>query len=170
MHKLRAILPLQVISLSSKPALSVLFCMSCMTVFWRSFLYCSDSVGNSFAMLFFLAYAILAEIWNPPFGVPQSLSTVMSDTHICSGCDSSFTLRGYHSHLLQMQDPLCHNVFDRLKKSYETYQLLEQVANSSNVVEDVNNQDVDMELDSTVKNQILKRFQMMTKTMTMTRR
>ena len=79
----------------------------------------------------------------------------MSDTHICSGCNSSFTLRGYHSHLLQTQDPLCRNVFDRLKKSYETYQLLEQVANSSDVVEDVNNQDVDMELDSTVENQNL---------------
>ena len=81
----------------------------------------------------------------------------MSDTHICSGCDSSFTLRGYHSHLLQTQDPLCCNVYDRLKKSYETYQLLEQVAaiDSSKEVEDVNNHDVDMDLDSTGENRNL---------------
>ena len=76
----------------------------------------------------------------------------MSDTHVCSGCDTAFTLRGYHSHLSQTQDPLCRTFFDRLKKSYETYQLLEQVAtsNPSDEAED----DIDMELDSAVENQI----------------
>jgi hypothetical protein len=53
-------------------------------------------------------------------------------------------LRGYQSHLSQTQDPLCRAVFDRLKKSYETYQLLEQAANPSDELEE--NPDIDMEL------------------------
>jgi hypothetical protein len=68
-------------------------------------------------------------------------------------------LRGYQSHLLQTKDTLCRAVFDGLKKSYETYQLLEQAANSSDeAVEDINNldRDIDMEGDSTVENQSLK--------------
>jgi hypothetical protein len=86
----------------------------------------------------------------------------MSDTNICSGCDTTFTLRGYQSHLSQTQDPLCRAVFDRLKKSYETYQqLLGQAANSSDEAEadiiqdDVLEQDLEgMDLDSAVENQI----------------
>ena len=62
----------------------------------------------------------------------------------------------------QTQDPLCHAVIDSLKKFYETYQQLEQVANSSNEASlaenygqelsgqdfDENNSDIKMELDS----------------------
>ena len=82
----------------------------------------------------------------------------MSDTHLCSGCDTTFSLRGYHSHLLQTKDPLCRAVFDRLKNSYETYQRLEQAANSSDeAVEDINDLDLDinMEVDSVLENRNL---------------
>jgi hypothetical protein len=87
-----------------------------------------------------------------------SLTFIMSDTHICSGCDVTFSLRGYHSHLSQTQDPLCRTVLDKLKKSYEMYQLLEQAANSSDeAVEDldVNNFDNDMDLDSAIEDRNL---------------
>ena len=80
----------------------------------------------------------------------------MSQTHVCLGCDITFTLQGYQSHISQTRDPLFHAVFDRLKKSYETYQLLEQMANSSNEAKedlDANNRDIAMELDSAVENQ-----------------
>lgn len=75
--------------------------------------------------------------------------TIMSvpDTHLCSGCDNTFTLRGYHSHLSQTQDPLCRAVFDRLKKSYETYQQLEQVASNSSDEAVQENQNPDLVLD-----------------------
>jgi Plavaka transposase len=89
----------------------------------------------------------------------------MSDTHVCSGCDSTFTLRGYQSHLSQTQDPLCCAVFDRLKKSYETYQLFEQASDLSNEDEDYGqelfgqdldaNNDIDMELDAAAENRDL---------------
>ena len=81
-----------------------------------------------------------------------------SETHICSGCNTTFTLRGYHSHISQTRDSLCRSAFDRLKKSYETFQLLEQAANSSDeVVEDLeinNGLDVNMELDSAIENRL----------------
>ena len=70
----------------------------------------------------------------------------MLDTHLCSGCNTTFTLRGYQSHLLQTKNPLCRAVYDRLKKSSETYQLLEQGANPSNeAIDDDNNHDINME-------------------------
>jgi hypothetical protein len=81
----------------------------------------------------------------------------MSDMHICSGCDTTFTLRGYQSHLSQTRDPLCRAVFDRLKKSYETFQLLEQVANSSDEAEedlDVNNHDLEMNLEEVLDDEL----------------
>ena len=44
---------------------------------------------------------------------PFSLSlTMSSETMTCSGCDSTFSLRGYHSHLAQTQDPLCLAILD----------------------------------------------------------
>ena len=55
-----------------------------------------------------------------------------SETTVCPGCDNTFTLRGYQSHLAQSNDPLCSAVFDQLKKASETYQRLEKDANSSN--------------------------------------
>ena len=39
-----------------------------------------------------------------------------SETMTCSGCDSTFSLQGYHSHLAQTWDPLCQAVLDKLKK------------------------------------------------------
>ena len=78
----------------------------------------------------------------------------MPDTHLCSGCDSTFSLRGYQSHLLQTKDPLCHAVFDGLKKSYETYQLLEKATNSSDeAMEDTNDLDINMDRDWAEENQ-----------------
>ena len=44
-----------------------------------------------------------------------------SETMTCSGCDGTFSLRGYHSHLAQTRDPLCHAVFDKLKKANDAY-------------------------------------------------
>ena len=44
---------------------------------------------------------------------PFSLSFAMSsETMTCSGCDSTFSLRGYHSHVAQTQDPLCLAILD----------------------------------------------------------
>jgi hypothetical protein len=42
--------------------------------------------------------------------------TMSSETMTCSGCDGTFSLRGYHSHLAQTRDPLCLAVLDKLKK------------------------------------------------------
>jgi hypothetical protein len=45
-----------------------------------------------------------------------------SETTVCPGCNNTFTLRGYQSHLAQSNDPLCSAVFDQLKKAYEINQ------------------------------------------------
>ena len=45
--------------------------------------------------------------------------TMSSETTVCPGCNNTFTLRGYQSHLAQSNDPLCSAVFDQLKKAYE---------------------------------------------------
>ena len=42
----------------------------------------------------------------------------------CPGCDNSFSLRGYHSHLALSRDPLCRAVFEKLKKANDAYELL----------------------------------------------
>jgi hypothetical protein len=47
-----------------------------------------------------------------------------SETTVCPGCNNTFTLRGYQSHLAQSNDPLCSAVFDQLKKAYEINQAL----------------------------------------------
>ena len=44
------------------------------------------------------------------------------ETTTCPGCDSSFTLQGYQFHLALSWDPLCHTVFDKLKKKNDTYE------------------------------------------------
>ena len=78
----------------------------------------------------------------------------MADTHLCSGCDSTFSLRGYQSHLLQTKDPLYRAVFDGLKKSYETYQQLEKATSSSDeTMEDTNDLDINMDRDLAEDNQ-----------------
>ena len=70
------------------------------------------------------------------------------DTHLCTGCDTTFTLRGYQSHLLQTKNPLCRAVFDGLKKSYETFQLLEKAASSSDEdMEDINKIQIDISME-----------------------
>jgi hypothetical protein len=42
----------------------------------------------------------------------------------CPGCDHSFSLRGYQSHLALSRDPLCRAVFEKLKKADDAYELL----------------------------------------------
>ena len=54
----------------------------------------------------------------------SAFSTTMSSEMImCSGCDNIFLLRGYQKHLALTQDPLCHAVFDKLKKANDAYEL-----------------------------------------------
>ena len=43
-----------------------------------------------------------------------------SETTVCPGCDNTFTLWEYQSHIAQSNDPLCSAVFDKLKKAYKT--------------------------------------------------
>ena len=83
----------------------------------------------------------------------------MSDTHLCSGCDTTFSMRGYQSHLLQTRDPLCRAVFEGLtgNKTSQTSQLLEQAAanSSDKAVEDNDDNfqvDVNMEGDLAEEN------------------
>ena len=45
-----------------------------------------------------------------------------SETTVCPGCNNTFTLRGYQSHLAQSNDPLCSAIFDQIKKTYEINQ------------------------------------------------
>ena len=42
----------------------------------------------------------------------------------CPGCDHSFSLWGYQSHLALSQDPLCCAIFEKLKKANDAYELL----------------------------------------------
>jgi len=44
-----------------------------------------------------------------------------SETTTCLGCDGTFSLRGYHSHLAQTRDPLCLAILDKLKKANDAY-------------------------------------------------
>lgn len=37
-----------------------------------------------------------------------------SDTSTCPGCDKTFSIRGYESHLTQSKDPLCRAVYEEL--------------------------------------------------------
>ena len=42
-----------------------------------------------------------------------------SETTLCPGCNNTFTLGGYQSHLAQSNNPLCSAIFDQIKKAYE---------------------------------------------------
>ena len=58
----------------------------------------------------------------PPNQSPAiSLSSIPSkmslESATCPGCDHSFSLRGYQSHLALSQDPLCCSIFEKLKKA-----------------------------------------------------
>ena len=46
------------------------------------------------------------------------------ETATCPGCDHTYSLRGYQSHLALSQDPLCHAIFNKLKKAHDAYELL----------------------------------------------
>jgi len=50
---------------------------------------------------------------------------------MCPGCNHIFSLWGYHCHLALTQDPLCHAVFDKLKKANDTYELLRSTKEKS---------------------------------------
>ena len=58
-----------------------------------------------------------------------------SETTTCSGCDGTFSLRGYHSHLAQTRDPLCRAIFNKLKKANDAYELLMNTGDDSTEVE-----------------------------------
>ncbi|PPQ97936.1 hypothetical protein CVT26_002941 [Gymnopilus dilepis] len=58
----------------------------------------------------------------------------------CSGCDKLFTARGYSSHLLQTQDPLCKAVYEELQRAHAIYERL--VGGAGNVDADVELEDV----------------------------
>lgn len=60
------------------------------------------------------------------------------ETTLCPGCNNTFTLRGYQSHLAQSNDPLCSAVFDQLKNAYKTKQRLEEQAAHSSDGPEVN--------------------------------
>lgn len=50
-----------------------------------------------------------------------------SETSTCPGCDETFTLRGYESHLTQTTDPLCRAVYEELKMAHTLYERLTKV-------------------------------------------
>ena len=55
----------------------------------------------------------------------SSFTTKMSsETATCPGCDHTFSLPGYQSHLALSRDPLCRAIFDKLKKAHDAYELL----------------------------------------------
>jgi len=61
-----------------------------------------------------------------------------SETTTCSGCDSTFSLQGYHSHLVQTWDPLCQAIFNKFKKvndGYKQFMNTEEMAAGSDSAE-----------------------------------
>jgi len=50
---------------------------------------------------------------------------------MCPGCDHIFSLRGYQRHLALTQDPLCHAIFDKLKKANDAYELFRSTEEKS---------------------------------------
>ena len=56
-----------------------------------------------------------------------------SETATCPGCDHTFSLRGYQNHLALTQDPLCHVVFDKLKRANDAYELLKSAEENSSL-------------------------------------
>jgi len=49
-----------------------------------------------------------------------------SDTSTCPGCDKTFSVRGYESHLTQSQDPLCRAVYEELRMAHTLYERLKK--------------------------------------------
>ena len=50
-----------------------------------------------------------------------------SDTSTCPGCDKTFSVRGYESHLTQSQDPLCQAVYEELRMAHTLYERLQRL-------------------------------------------
>ena len=48
-----------------------------------------------------------------------------SEVTTCSGCDATFSLRGFHSHLAQTRDLLCLAVLNKLRKAHDADELSE---------------------------------------------
>jgi hypothetical protein len=51
-------------------------------------------------------------------------ATMPPETATCPGCDHTFSLRGYQSHLALTRDPLCRAVFDKLKIANDAYEFV----------------------------------------------
>ena len=50
-----------------------------------------------------------------------------SDTSTCPGCDKTFSVRGYESHLTQSQDPLCQAVYEELRMAHTLFERLQRL-------------------------------------------
>jgi len=58
-----------------------------------------------------------------------------SDTSTCPGCDKTFSVRGYESHLTQSQDPLCRAVYEELRMAHTLYERLQRLHGSDSDTE-----------------------------------
>ena len=50
-----------------------------------------------------------------------------SNTSTCPGCDKTFSVRGYESHLTQSQDPLCQAVYEELRMAHTLFEHLQRL-------------------------------------------
>ena len=50
-----------------------------------------------------------------------------SDTSTCPGCDKTFSVRGYESHLTRSQDLLCWAVYEELRMAHTLYERLQRL-------------------------------------------
>lgn len=58
-----------------------------------------------------------------------------SDTSTCPGCDKTFSVRGYESHLTQSQDPLYQAVYKELRMAHTLYECLKKLHGSDSDTE-----------------------------------
>ena len=56
-----------------------------------------------------------------------------SETATCTGCNHTFSLRGYQRHLALTRDLLCRTVFDKLKKANDAYEQLKSAKENSSL-------------------------------------
>jgi hypothetical protein len=56
----------------------------------------------------------------------HSFIVMSSDTSTCPGCDKTFSVRGYESHLTQSQDPLCRAIYEELRTAHTLYERLKK--------------------------------------------
>ncbi|KAF8808923.1 hypothetical protein BYT27DRAFT_7222737 [Phlegmacium glaucopus] len=57
------------------------------------------------------------------------------DTSTCPGCDKTFSVRGYESHLTQSQDPLCRAIYEELRMAHTLYERLQKLHSSDSDTE-----------------------------------